>query len=344
MSKKPIICFTQPIDRYFGWQIHLYIESCIQAGFDEDRIHVLMYVPKNRDRNMDLWNRIQAVHPKVKFFFYEDQGVQQYLGLYIPILRPHCLWQHFQAFPELSKETILYTDCDILWVEGLDIAKYFDDDICYISDAKSYLNASYFNSKIKDVLPDKLEEYKTRDILKEVCDIVGIDKQIAVDNNDNTGGVQYVLKGIDAAFWKKVEKDVISIRRHLLDVNKQFFENESKGIQSWCADLWTILYNLWYHNKEVKVVKEMEFSWVHDPLSKLETVKIYHNAGATGEFTPIGNTKYPVFYKGKYHRGEDPTLDPHLQDVLTHPETKKHCTWYYASKLNELKLKYNLKY
>lgn len=339
MSKKPIICITQPIDRYFGWQIHLYVESCIQAGFDEDGIHVLMYVPKGRDKNMDIWDKIQAIYPKLKFFFYEDAGVQQHLGLYIPILRPHCLWQHFKAHPELKDETIIYTDCDILWIDGLNIEKYFDDDCCYVSDAKSYLNVSYFESKIRDVIPDKLPEYAKIDVVGELCKIIGIDKSVAVENNNNTGGVQYILKNVDADFWKKVETDVIAVRKYLLSVNKEFFPNESKGIQSWCTDLWVLQYNLWKKGC-CKVVPELNFTWCHDPVSKLETVKIYHNAGATNE----GTEDFPVFYKGKYHTGTNPFTDPHLDKMLNNETSMKHCTGYYVKKLDELRKKYKITY
>lgn len=339
MSKKPIICLVQPIDKYFSWQIHLYVESCIQAGFDEDRIHVLMYVPKGRDRNMQVWDAIQAIYPKLNFFFYEDDGVQQYLGLYLPILRPHCLWQHFKAHPELKDETILYTDCDILWVDGLDIEKFFDDDCCYVSDAKSYLNVSYFESKVRDVLPEKLEEYKTRDIVQELCDIIGIDKSLAIENNDNTGGVQYIIKNVDADFWKKIERDVINVRRHLLDFNKLFFASENKGIQGWCSDLWVLQYNLWKKGC-CKVVSELSFLWCHDDIKRLDTVKIYHNAGATNE----GTEDFPVFYKGKYHRDTSPFTDPHLDKLIAHPKTMQHCTGYYAKKLDELRKKYDITY
>lgn len=339
MSKKPIIIFVNPIDKFFIWQNHLYIESCIEAGFDEERIHVLLYVPKGRDKNLSEWKKLQDLYPKVQFFFYEDKGVQQYLGLYIPILRPHCLWQHFEAHPELKDETILYTDTDILWIEGLDIAKYFDDDCCYISDAKSYLNVDYFNSKIRDVLPEKLEEYKKRDVVKELCDIVGIDKQVAIDNNHNTGGVQYILKNVDADFWKKIETDILAIRRHLLAVNKEFFANENKGYQSWCSDLFSLQYNLWKKGC-CKVVKEMAFLWCHDSRDRMNTVKIYHNAGATNE----GTKEFPIFYKGKYHRGENPFIDPQLDVILNNEESKKHCTWYYVKKMDELRKKYNINY
>lgn len=338
--KKPIIILCQPIDRYFVWQCHLYIESCIKVGFDVERIHVLLYKPKGREYNHKDWDKLKECYPKLNMFLYPDNGVQHLLGTYIPVLRPHLLWQHFEKFPELEKETILYTDCDILWIDGLDIEKFFDDDICYVSDAKSYLNADYFNNKIRDVLPEKLEEYKTRDILAETCAIAGTTKEKAIENNNNTGGVQYILKNINADFWRKIEKDVISIRVFLQEVNKQFFENENKGYQSWCADLFAIQYNLWAIGKETKTPKEMDFAWSPDALTKLETHKIYHNAGITGEI----QDNYPCFYKGKYHMGSDPFKDTQIDIVLNNEESKKHCTWYYANALKELHEKYMLEY
>ncbi|MBC7088625.1 MAG: hypothetical protein H5T96_09220, partial [Tissierellales bacterium] len=315
--------------------------SCIQvAGFKEENIHVLLYSPKGRPVP-EKWDELKRVYPKLNIFVYEDKGVQQYLGIYIPVLRPHLLWQHFQKFPELELETIVYTDCDILWTEQLDIEKYFDDNVCYISDARSYLNYDYFKSKRSQVIPDKLEEYDKRDILQEVCDIVGVDKQIVIDNNSNTGGVQYILKGMTAEFWKKVEKDVIAIRVHLMNnVNKTFFKNENVGFQSWCADLWAVLYNLWYYDKEVKVVKEMDFAWASDPIERLGKVGIFHNAGVVSDsFNGL-----PAFYKGKYHTGNSPIDDPHLQEILNNEQSKKWCTWWYTKKLYDLYEKYKINY
>ena len=340
MREKPIVMIVQPTDVYFIWQVHLYVESCIENGFDEENIHVLLYCPKGRSIS-EKWDELRRVYPKLNIFIYEDKGVGQYIGIYIPILRPHTLWQHFKAFPELEKKTIVYTDCDILWTEKLDIAKYYDNETCYISDAKSYLNVDYFNSKERDVLPEKLEEYKKRDVLKELCDIVGIDKQIVIDNNNNTGGVQYILKNVTAEFWKKVEKDVISIRVHLMNnINKQFFANENKGIQSWCADLWAVLYNLWYYKKDVQVVEEMEFAWASDPIGKLEKVGIFHNAGITTT-TFAGS---PAFYKGKYHMGSNPLNDPLIKQILEDEGSKKWCTWWYTEKLQKLHDKYKINY
>lgn len=339
MSKPTIMC-CQPIDKYFFWQIHLYVESCINAGFDEERIHILLYKPTDRVYDAEYWERLTAIYPKLKLFVYEDRGVQQHLGVYIPILRPHILWQHFLAFPELEKETIIYTDCDILWTKTPDIEKFYDNDECYISDASSYMNYSYFESKIHQVLPEKKEEYIAEDVIQKIADIVGISVDKIKEENNNTGGVQYLLKGVNAEFWKKVEKDVLALRVYLLDMNKKFYKDESAGWQSWCADLWAVLWNLWYLDKKVNVVPEMSFSWATDTLDKIDKYSIFHNAGIAS----VLQDGHPCFYKGKYHRGEDPTKDPYLDEILNNEESRKFCTWFYANELKKLSDKYHLDY
>lgn len=336
---KPIIITAQPDDQYFIWQNHLYIESCLKQGFNQDQIHILLYKPKNRQFNNN-WNKLKEIYPDISIFLYEDKGVQQFLGVYIPILRPHILWQHFEVYPELNDKTIIYTDSDILWLDSLNIDHLLLDNINYVSDASSYLNYSYFENKYKQVFPEKLEEAKSVDFLKEVCNIVGIDKKIVIDNNNNTGGVQYILKNIDADFWKKVETDVLKIRLYLQQVNKIYFKNENDGIQSWCADLWAVQFNLWYRNLETKVVKELDFAWATEPIEKLNSCTIYHNAGVTGKYM----NDIPYFYKGAYHTGQNPLLDEHLETVINNEQSKKYCTWYYTNKLLELKNKYNINY
>ena len=336
---KPIIITAQPDDQYFIWQNHLYIESCLKQGFTQDQIQILLYKPKNRQFNNN-WNKLKEIYPDINIFLYEDKGVQQFLGVYIPILRPHILWQHFEVYPELKDKTIIYTDSDILWLDTLNINHLLLDNINYVSDASSYLNYSYFENKYKQVIPEKLEEAKSVDFLKEVCNIVGVDKKIVIDNNNNTGGVQYILKNIDADFWKKVETDVLKIRLYLQQVNKIYFKNENDGIQSWCADLWAVQFNLWYRNLETKVVKELDFAWATEPIEKLNSCTIFHNAGVTGKYM----NDIPYFYKGAYHTGQNPLLDEHLETVIKNEKSKKYCTWYYTNKLLELKNKYNINY
>ena len=186
----------------------------------------------------------------------------------------------------------------------------------------------------------KLEEYKTRDVLAELTSMIGISREIAEANNNHSGGAQYFLKNVDAKFWHKVMNDCIIIRKYLQHINRQFFASEEKGFQSWCADMWAVLWNLWLRDIETKNIPEMEFSWASDPIEKVERLGLFHNAGITQQ--NMGS--YPAFYKGAYHTGKDPFKDTHMQVVLNDENAKKHGTHYYVTKLIELKQKYNLNY
>jgi len=332
--ERKIIC-AQPTDPYFIWQCHLYVESCIENGWKEEEVDILLYNPKDRPID-ERWGILKESYPNLNVYFYEDRGVENLLGIYIPVLRPHILKQHFEAFPELQNKTIIYTDCDILWTGNKGIDVLMDDGVCYVSDAHSYMNATYFDNKINDCLPEKKESLSKIDVVEQLANIVGIDSSIIRDNNLNTGGVQYILKNIPADFWGKVQEDCISIRMYLMNLNRKFFASESKGYQSWCSDLFSVQYNLWKYGKETKVVKEMDFSWAPDNIEKIKQCNIFHNAGIAS--TDQGG--YPCFYKGKYVDGSNPFIDPQLDEILNNEESKKHCTWYYANKLKELSIKY----
>ncbi len=338
MKDLKFIC-VQPDDTYYTWQVHLWLESLKEIG-KSDKAIVLVYTPKERSLNPK-WKQIEDLYPEAEFYYLKDKdGIGKLLAIYIPVLRPYTLMHYFREHPERVSDAIMYCDSDVLFTDKFNIDSYIDDDINYLSDTNSYISASYFDSKIKDVLPEKLEEYKTRDILGELTSVIGISREIAELNNNNSGGAQYLLKNIDASFWEKVIGDCITIRLYLQNINKQFFKNEAKGFQSWCADMWAVLWNLWLREKETKCIPELEFSWAPDPTEKVERLGIYHNAGVTGN--KMDN--YPAFYKGHYHQGTDPFKDPHLEVVLNDEESKKHGTHYYVSKMLELKNKYNLNY
>jgi hypothetical protein len=250
------------------------------------------------------------------------------------------MWRFLKENPIYATKALFYCDSDILFTKEFNIDSFIEDDINYLSDTNSYINADYFDSKIKDVLPEKLEEYKTRDILAEVTSLIGITREICVANNMNSGGAQYLLKNTDSKFWSKVMNDCIIIRSYLLKINREFFRDENAGFQSWCADMFSVLWNLWFQNQETKVVPELNFAWSTDPIGKLEETTILHNAGIVSE----NGNGYPAFYKGKYHQGSNPMEDPHLDVVLNNEESKKYCTWFYTKKLKELSEKFQLQY
>jgi hypothetical protein len=338
MKELRFIC-AQPDDAYYTWQVHLWVESLRNIGHS-DKATVLIFTPSFREKNEN-WKQIIDLYPETEFVFYKDvDDVSKLLGTYIPILRPYILMKYFKEHPEMVSKAVFYCDSDVIFTEKFNIDAYLDDEINYLSDTNSYINASYFDSKIHQVLPEKLEEYKTIDVLSELTSYIGISREIAEKNNLNSGGAQYLLKNIDGKFWEKVMGDCIFIRSYLLSINKRFFKDENAGYQSWCADMWAVLWNLWLRDQETKNIDDLEFAWSSDLIGKLNKTTILHNAGITQN--DMGD--YLAFYKGHYHTGKDPFNDPHLYKVYEDENSKKRCTHYYVSQLVELKNKYNLKY
>lgn len=339
MKRELVFLTVLPDDNYYLWQVHLWLESLKNIG-QSDKAIVLVFTPSFRERN-EKWKMLVDLYPEAEFSFIKDEdGIANLIKIYIPIIRPYSLMKYFKERPEMVNKAIFYCDSDILFTDKFNIDQFIEDDVCYLSNTNSYINASYFDSKIKDVKPDKLEEYKKRDVLSEVTSLVGITREIAEKNNQHSGGAQYLLKNIGASFWEKVINDCLVIKIYLGNVNKEFFESESKGYQSWCSDMWAVLFALWFRDQETRVVPELDFAWSSDHISKLENVGILHNAGI------VSNKQgdIPTFYKGNYHTGNSPFNDPHLLTVLNDERSKTLCNHYYVQQLFILKQKYNLDY
>jgi hypothetical protein len=334
MRDLKFIC-VQPDDNYFVWQVNLWLESLRELGKSDQAI-VLIFTPSFREQNPN-WKQIVDMYPESKFHFYKDvDNVSDLFNIYIPVLRPYTLWKFYKEFPEMSEKAMFYCDCDILFTKNFNIDAYIENDINYLSDTNSYTNSDYFESKLKDVLPDKLEEYKAMDVLGVISSIIGLDKETIIKNKNHAGGAQYLLKRVDHTYWAKVMNDCILIRTYFQKINRDFFASEDKGIQSWCADMWAVVWNLWVRDLETKVIPEMNFAWSVDLISKLDTCNILHNAGVSSDFMP-----YPCFHKGKYHTGKNPQLDSHIDVILNSEESKKYCTYFYTQQLKKLT---NLKY
>jgi len=338
MRELKFIC-VQPDDVYYTWQVHAWLESLRNLGHSDKAI-VLVFTPNFRQRN-EKWKQIENLYPEATFdYISDDHNISSHLGLYVSILRPYSLARYWEKHPELKDCAIFYCDCDILFTDKFNIDAYIDDDINYLSDTNSYINASYFDSKIRQVLPDKLEAYKEIDVLEEITSKVGISREIAEKYNMDSGGAQYLLKNIEGKFWEKMVEDTLEIRRYLININRQYFENEDAGYQSWSADMWGLLWGLWAKGAETKVIPEMEFSWAPDLMDKVERLGIYHNAGIVSE-TGHG---FRTFYKGKYHHGNDPFDDPTLHEILEDEVSIGRGTAYYLKELLKIKEKYNLNY
>ena len=184
---------VQPDDIYYTWQVNLWMESLKEIGHSDKAIN-LIFAAKGRE-NRDKWKQIEDLYPEAEFHYYEDEdNLNRLIGIYIPVLRPYVLWKHFKKHPELSDCAIFYCDSDILFMKDFNVDQFLEDDVNYLSDTNSYINAKYFDSKIHQVLPEKLEEYKGRDVLAEIASVVGISREIAEAKFDVTAVAKNYLQ------------------------------------------------------------------------------------------------------------------------------------------------------
>lgn len=312
---------------------------------------VLVFTPPDRTHNgiNPDWKLIEEQFPEAKIFYYTDQdnlfSIIEKIE-YIPLIRPYMLYKHFKENPELSENAVLYLDSDVIFSKKPDFNPYLDDEICYLSDTKGYLNSDWFDSKIHQVLPEKLAAYKQVDVLETVAKLSNITREICEKNKNATGGAQYLLKNITPEFWKKVLNRCIAIRTTLfyktMGVNFHFFENEDQGFQSWCADMWAVLHTLWEEGKETQTPEYFNFNWGTDLIEKWNQNLMYHDAGgAVGHKDGIA---YPLFNKRDMRFIRKPEDNPitYFEADLSHV-SPHHCSKKYVEWINFTKEKYRWK-
>ena len=284
ISKKIIFLSVQPDNQYFNWQVEVFINNAIMNGINPNWIEIIfVYKDSPSENSLNFASR----YPLIRFFFYKEKTDDNF-G-YIPILRPDALIQHFQRFPNLSKETIFYHDSDIIFKELPDFNLLTDDDVWYLSDTVSYIGADYIKSK-------------SDSLLTEMCEIAGISRDIVEKNNINSGGAQYLMKNIDSSYWSEVKKVTLDLYKFMfkreMDERNSLGENlppDYNPIQKWCADMWGVLWCGLKRGYEIKISGELGFSWgCSEGMDEWNRYKIMHNAG-------VENSRGgKVFYKGDY--------------------------------------------
>lgn len=347
MIKKPLFISVQPDDMKYCTQIRVQLFNFRKYGYSSN-YHVIFFQPHSR---LDLPNpeieNLVRDFPEAKFFVYKDFRNIERLGKifdYQPILRPWCLHEHWTKFPELEFEQFFYLDSDVIFTKYLDFNP-LDNKTQWLS-STPYIGVDHFNSKQDNVRADKAEEYFKRNIVSELGELVGIKEEIIIKNDSTVGGAQYLLYGIKPEFWNLVINNSIEIRSHLKEFNQKYFvgntpqEREVNGLQSWCADMWALLYNLWKEGYTTQTPEELNFCWNTDLMEKWETNYLYHDAGTSGEW--VGDKK--TYYKGKEsynHIWNHPQLRTPFQDDLTDisPEL---CSSKYVEEILACKSYFNL--
>lgn len=158
----------------------------------------------------------------------------------------------------------MYLDPDVLFTKKIKFGSILKNSTIYLSDTRSYLGIDYIKSK-------------SPELVGNMASIVGIDPKEILKNDKEAGGAQYIFKNIDYKFWEKVEIDCVNLYEYMNDTKRIYMPHHP--IQSWTADMWAVLWNLWSLQRETKIVKLLDFAWATDGYSHLANVNILHNAG-----------------------------------------------------------------
>jgi hypothetical protein len=275
MKNIKFIC-AQPTSIYYAWQVEVVINNFIDMGISPDNINIVCWKVNNVIPVE--WVKLTQKYP-ANFFFYDDTRATRH---YISSIRPNILKQHFTAHPELENDAIFYHDCDIVFTKPINWEKFLQDDKWYGSDTRWYIAHSYILSK-------------GQDILDKMCEIVNIDESLIKDNELNSIGAQYLMKGINAEFWANVEKDSERLFKEITDMNniKKGENPQYHELQIWCADMWAVLWNGWKLGKETVCEPELEFAWGTSSEEDYNRLNILHNAG-------VVSSADGLFYKAEF--------------------------------------------
>ena len=272
------IC-AQPANEYYAWQVEVLLNNFKKQGINLNQVDIVCW--KMDGVIPESWIKLANGYA-ARFFFYDDTRETKN---YVSSIRPNILKQHWEKYPELKNDAIFYHDCDILltkppteWITS----KMIDDENWYGSDTRFYISHSYIKSKGDDVI-------------KLMCDIMELDESLIEANELNCIGAQYLMKGIDYAFWDRVEKDSEKLFREVTKQcnDKKALDPKYHELQIWCADMWAVLWGGWRLGYNTIVHDNFSFSWATSQEEEFHRKNIYHNAG-------VVNANGGLFYKANY--------------------------------------------
>jgi len=315
----PIFVSAQPDQTYFHWQVEIYLYQFAKHGI-ADRCYALLGYRGDKPSAAGL--ELAKKYPHV--LFYKDSRDLTVPNYYIPSIRPHLLKQFFAEYPDLGK-CVFYHDADIFLVQMPTFDLLTADDICYLSDTVSYIGYKYIDECQKRYKA-KYPSLGVDELLTGMCNIVGVPVDIVKANDANSGGAQYLLKNIDAAFWAEAETACQSLYNFTKVFDTKYPIDH--GIQIWTADMWVILWLLWKRGSQSRVHKALDFSWATNNVADYHKYPIFHLAGVT-------NANDGMFYKGAYtnkHLIKEYIRNPSIFDSVN----KNNATYEYVQIVKEM--------
>lgn len=312
-----IFISAQPDTVYFHWQISLYIYQFAKQGILKYIRAVVGYQVKPSEYIV----KLKEKYPN-NIFWYKDTRENK---SYIPSIRPHILCKYFKEYPE--GKNVFYHDSDIFLV-GLPKFELMLNDVdvyAYLSDTRSYIGYEYLKN-CSERYKSKHNELPELDIFHKMCKIIEIEPSIVRDNQNNTGGAQYLLKNIDWKYWEQCENKCNELHIFFNDYVKRYPINHH--IQKWCVDMWVVLWEYWKLGKKTKIHKDLDFSWGTGTINDYHNNKIFHLAGVTNK------NNRDKFHKAKYSKSnvfEEYIKDPNIFNHIS----PKNATFEYVKVLKE---------
>ena len=277
---------AQPDVLYFHWQVKIYVHNFLEKGIDPRNIHVLFSLQDEKTQPSD--GAIELMKHGINIHFFVDDRDKKN---YIPSIKPFLISKWIEKNEEYGKCFFLH-DSDIIFRELPLFENLINDDKIYVSDTIGYLGYDYlktccrnYEREHKNCLEDQL--------INEMCEVVGIEKNVLAQNQNNSGGGQYLIKNTNYKTWVKIYNDSNKIYSKMIKFHRKF-PIQNGSIQFWTAEMWSVLWNLFLIKKEVVVSKELNFSWATDKIDQYEKKPILHMAGVTEDI------KKDKFYKGDF--------------------------------------------
>jgi len=281
-----IFISAQPDVPYFHWQVRIYVENFIELGIKPNQIHVVFGLVQGKINPTDESLKLKELG--INVYHYLDERKQKH---YIPNIKPFLVYKFLEENPSLGKNIFLH-DADIIFRELPNFDKLLEGQKSYLSDTIGYIGYNYIMDCCKRY-EDKHPNSEKGQLIKEMADIVGINVEVIKENQNNSGGGQYLIKNSDSNLWKKIYEDCTPLYDQMLNYQKRFPISPGE-IQFWTAEMWSLLWNLWLHKYDTEITDELDFSWATDSIEIYNSKPILHMAGVTSDL------KGSKFYKGDF--------------------------------------------
>ena len=281
-----IFVTAQPDVPYFHWQIRLYVHNFVSKGINPKNIHVIFSIPEQHKEPTD--ESIELLKLGIQVHFFNDDRDNKH---YIPSIKPYLISQWIKRNENYGKLFFLH-DADIIFRELPNFEDLIKDDVLYLSDTIGYIGYDYLKNCSKNY-ETKFQNCKNEELIDLMCGVIGIDKDVVIKNQKNSGGGQYLIKNTTYEVWDKIYKNSNELHSTLIKFQRKYPINSGQ-IQFWTSEMWSLLWNLWLIDKQTKVTTDLDFSWATDTIEVYEKKPILHMAGVTE------NLKNDKFYKGDF--------------------------------------------